>query len=89
MNLKELCSYSLYTDKHLDRIDALDQEFSVIYSHAVNLFKDELENNIAQEDIYDDLYFEIQIEIERLAYSINVEDVMKAIYRDYNIKEAS
>jgi len=88
MSLSDLCANTLFIDKHIQLQDEADAEFETIYSHAINLFHYELENNIAREDIEADLRFEISVEIERLAYNVNIDNMVKRIFNDFDIKGA-
>ena len=83
-----LCATTAALNKHEDRKDNLDYQFQDTYTAVVAMFKEELADTQYQEDINDDLVFEIQVYIERYSYSIEIEDVAKQIYKDFDIKGA-
>ena len=88
MSLNDICANTLFIDKHIQLQDEAEAELETIYSHATNLFKEDLESDIVKEDIEDDLIFEIKVEIERLAYNVSADEVLKSIFNDFNIKGA-
>ena len=83
-----ICVNSNLIDKHLDSQDKQDAEFEYVYSKAVYLFRDQLEANPSQEDINDDLVFEVQYIIDNDSWDVDLESVIKQIYSDFNIKVA-
>ena len=75
-------------NKHQDQLDNLEYQFTDTYTAVVDLFKDQLQETKCQEDIHDDLTFEIQVYMDRYSYSVDIEDIATQIYKDFKIKGA-
>ena len=82
------CVNSALIDKYLNEEDKKDQAFEYVYDKAVHLFQDQLEEAECQEDIHDDLIFEVQYIIERDSWDVDRDEVVNRIYSDYDIKGA-
>ena len=73
-------------DKHLNERDQQETAETYVYDKMVSLFKDQLEEAICIEDVHDDLSFETEYLIERDAWDVEAESVLKRIYSDYNLE---
>mgnify|MGYP000450895305 CR=1 FL=1 len=83
-----VCVTTRLLDTHQDKLDNTEYQFNDTYRSIVTLFLDQLTETSVQEDINDDLTFEIQVHIERYSYNLEVEDVATQIYKDFKIKGA-
>jgi len=73
---------------HQDKLEDTTANFNYTYRAVVDMFLDQLIPTTVQEDIHDDLIFEIQVYTERYSYNIDVEEMAKLIYKDFKIKGA-
>jgi len=81
-----VCATTHAIDKHLDQLDNIEEANTYVYDKMVSLFVDQLETAECIEDIEDDLTFEVDYLIERDSLGADREDVLKAIYSDYNLE---
>ncbi len=75
-------------DTYLDKLDNYAYQFDDTYGSIVAEFKDQLLKAECQEDVHDDLVFEIQVYSERYDYSIDIDEMATQIYKDFGLKGA-
>lgn len=83
-----LCATTAALNKHQDRLDNKEYQFTDTYTAIVSLFLDQLTVSTVQEDIHDDLIFEIQVYAERYSYDLDIDEMATQIYKDFKIKGA-
>lgn len=83
-----LCANTALLDRHLNQQDKQDEAFNYVYEKIVYMFQDQLEVCECQENIHDDLIFEINYLIERDAWDVNGNDLIEQIYKDFKIEGA-
>lgn len=83
-----VCVSTALINKYEKSQDKRDEAFKYVYDKTIHLFKNDLENCECQEDINDDLIFEVGYIIDRDSWDVEREEIVKAIYSDYNIKGA-
>ena len=88
MESYSVCVNTALLDRYLNQQDKQDEAFNYVYEKIVYKFQDQLEVCECKEDIHDDLIFEINYLIERDSWDVNGNDLIKQIYKDYNIKDA-
>jgi len=83
-----LCVNTAMIDKHLNEQDNRDKAFDYVYKKIVYMLREELEECQCQEDIHEDLRFEVQYIIDHDSIDADADEVVSRIYSDFDIKGA-